>query len=36
VQTPAALRAHDYRAMNQALYGFLDRLMADYASTRPQ
>ena len=31
VQVPAALRGHDYRSMNQALYGFLDNLMADYA-----
>nr|WP_314418946.1 type 1 glutamine amidotransferase [uncultured Erwinia sp.] len=28
VNTPAALRAHDYQAMNQVLYTFLDKLAA--------
>lgn len=30
VQQPAALRANDYREMNQKLFVFLDRLMQDY------
>lgn len=30
VQQPATLRANDYRAMNEKLFGFLDRLMEDY------
>lgn len=30
VQQPAALRANSYAAMNEKLFGFLDRLMADY------
>ncbi|MEZ5608152.1 MAG: type 1 glutamine amidotransferase [Burkholderiaceae bacterium] len=32
VQPPAALRANDHGAMNQALFGFLDRLMAAYVA----
>ena len=35
VQQPAALRRNDYAAMNHALFGFLDQLMADYARSRP-
>jgi GMP synthase (glutamine-hydrolysing) len=34
VQQPAALRAHDFRAMNQKLFGFLDRLMDSYSAAR--
>ena len=30
VDTPEALRAHDYSEMNQALFGFLDKLEARY------
>ncbi|WP_248745864.1 type 1 glutamine amidotransferase [Pseudomonas sp. MWU12-2037] len=30
VQQPAALRANDYGQMNQKLFGFLDKLMAQY------
>ncbi len=30
VNTPAELRAHDYRAMNQVLFTFLDKLAARY------
>lgn len=30
VDTPAALRAHDYSEMNQVLFGFLDKLEARY------
>jgi GMP synthase (glutamine-hydrolysing) len=30
VQQPQALRANDYEQMNQKLFGFLDRLVADY------
>ncbi|MGU5616383.1 hypothetical protein [Aeromonas caviae] len=32
VQRPAALRANDYDAMNQKLFGFLDKLMAVYTA----
>ena len=32
VQQPAALRANDHGAMNQKLFGFLDRLMAACAA----
>lgn len=32
VQQPTALRANDYREMNQKLFVFLDRLMADYSA----
>lgn len=31
VQTPEALRGHDYGAMNRILYEFLDKLSAQYA-----
>ncbi len=31
VQQPAALRANDYAQMNQKLFGFLDKLMAQYS-----
>lgn len=34
VQQPDALRANDYGAMNQKLFGFLDKLMAAYAANR--
>ena len=34
VQQPAALRANDYRVMNQRLFVFLDKLMEAYASAR--
>ncbi|MGC4028962.1 MAG: type 1 glutamine amidotransferase [Steroidobacteraceae bacterium] len=34
VQQPAALRANDYGAMNQKLFGFLDRLVEDYTAAR--
>jgi len=34
VQQPATLRRNDYQAMNQALFGFLDTLMAAYAAKR--
>lgn len=30
VETPEALRAHDYSEMNQVLFGFLDKLAARY------
>ena len=30
VQQPAALRANDYGQMNQKLFGFLDKLVAEY------
>jgi len=30
VQQPAALRANDYDEMNQKLFVFLDKLVADY------
>lgn len=30
VQQPDVLRSNDYARMNEALYGFLDRLVADY------
>ena len=32
VQPPEALRANDYDAMNQKLFGFLDKLMESYAA----
>ncbi|MFA5630829.1 MAG: type 1 glutamine amidotransferase [Porticoccaceae bacterium] len=32
VQQPAALRANDYDAMNQKLFGFLDKLMRAYVA----
>lgn len=32
VQQPSALRANDYREMNQKLFVFLDRLVADYSA----
>lgn len=32
VQRPAALRANDYDAMNQKLFGFLDKLVAVYTA----
>lgn len=34
VQTPAELRAHDYREMNQALFTFLDKLAEHYCQSR--
>lgn len=34
VQTPAELRAHDYREMNQALFTFLDKLAERYCQSR--
>lgn len=34
VQQPGALRANDYDAMNEKLFGFLDKLMAAYAAAR--
>ncbi|MFT3719184.1 type 1 glutamine amidotransferase [Pseudorhodoferax sp.] len=34
VQQPDALRAHDHGAMNQALFGFLDRLVEAYIQKR--
>jgi GMP synthase (glutamine-hydrolysing) len=34
VQQPDALRANDYAAMNQKLFGFLDKLMEAYAANR--
>ncbi|WP_434747611.1 type 1 glutamine amidotransferase [Pantoea sp. Lu_F5_004] len=34
VDTPAELRAHDYREMNQALFTFLDKLADHYTHTR--
>jgi GMP synthase (glutamine-hydrolysing) len=34
VQQPAALRANGYTAMNQQLFGFLDKLAAAYAASR--
>lgn len=34
VQQPAALRANDYTAMNQTLFTFLDKLVADYQASR--
>lgn len=33
VQQPDALRRNDYREMNEALFAFLDRLVADYEAT---
>lgn len=36
VQPPEVLRTHDYGAMNQKLYGFLDRLVEAYADRRGQ
>lgn len=33
VQQPEALRANSYDEMNQKLYGFLDKLMADYKAS---
>ncbi len=35
VQQPDALRRNDYRAMNEKLFVFLDRLMLDYQTRRP-
>jgi GMP synthase (glutamine-hydrolysing) len=35
VQQPDALRANDYHAMNQKLFGFLDKLMEAYAAQHP-
>ena len=34
VQTPAELRAHDYREMKQALFTFLDKLAEHYCQSR--
>ena len=34
VHTPAELRAHDYREMNQALFTFLDKLAGRYNQSR--
>lgn len=34
VHTPAQLRAHDYREMNQALFTFLDKLAGRYNQSR--
>ena len=34
VNTPEALRAHDYSEMNQVLFGFLDKLEARYKATQ--
>lgn len=34
VQQPDALRVNDYGAMNQKLFGFLDKLMEAYAANR--
>lgn len=36
VQTPAQLRQHDYRQMNQQLYQFLDRLAQRYKNSLTQ
>lgn len=35
VDTPQALRAHDYSEMNEALFAFLDKLQAYYNSSAP-
>ncbi|MCD5878793.1 glutamine amidotransferase, partial [Klebsiella pneumoniae] len=34
VDTPEALRAHDYSEMNQVLFGFLDKLEARYKAAQ--
>ncbi len=34
VDTPEALRAHDYSEMNQVLFGFLDKLEARYTAAQ--
>lgn len=34
VQQPAALRRNDYTAMNEKLFAFLDKLVAEYEATR--
>ena len=36
VDTPEALRSHDYSEMNQVLFGFLDKLEARYKAAQAE